>query len=823
MTQVKHVQKKVFYSIFVACAVLALSNTYAAKSDTEANKTNVTPTIQQQENFDGLIIRNIVIEGAKYVSNEAILNRLPYKAGASFDSEKSGLAINNIYSLGSFRQVRIDGEKIDNKTMDLFVVVEEKKLLEGIEFKGNKSLKTKKIKEKLNIDKMLTVDEESLRTIAQAIQKMYQEENRHLVQVSYNITPNKDNPDKASATLTINEGPKSAVKFVNFSGNKNISSRKLRSVIFTRENWLLSFMDSAGTYNEEMLEMDKHRLEYFYRDHGFLTAKITNAKIDYSKNKKDISVLFQIKEGKQFFMRDIRVNGDEIHTEDELLPLVLLEHGQPFSQSKLVQSMNKIKDLYGEKGYIYCDVYPQVKPDENSNKVDVTFHIERGNKLYANRIIITGNRVTRDKVIRRQFEIVEGDLITTKKLNKSQAAVEYLSFFERDNVKWKVHRLSDELADLELNVKEAKTGNLNFMLSYGTDQYNPKPSMRGMVSVEKANLMGMGWDVGGLVQADRHRLRRIEAHFFDPHIFDSDISTGLYLYKRWEEFEQWTSLNKTPVQKVMGFETKFGFWLPKIDKRLQLILDLGIEDIKTNHPHARQGPLFSLFEPIVRRTFQEGTVKWVGLELVKDTRDHQVYPKNGYKVSFSSRSALPGINNQFTFLKNEAEFSFYTPLIEKFILDDSLVLGLHTRMGNIRALSNSKPVPYKELYHMGGQSTVRGFVWGSIGPAWITGDPLGGRNAVQLNSELIFPLIPDYSMKGHVFYDAGAGWDTPKNDIPDKSLIKRDKFDLRHSIGFGLNLLKPVPAKIDWGFKLDRKKQAHESPSEFHLSMNYAW
>jgi outer membrane protein assembly factor BamA len=124
---------------------------------------------------------------------------------------------------------------------------------------------------------------------------------------------------------------------------------------------------------------------------------------------------------------------------------------------------------------------------------------------------------------------------------------------------------------------------------------------------------------------------------------------------------------------------------------------------------------------------------------------------------------------------------------------------------------------------MGGQNTVRGFVWGSIGPAWINNDPLGAKNAIQFNTELIFPLIPDYSMKAHVFYDAGAGWNAPKDGLTGANMIKRDKFNLRHSIGFGLNLLKPMPAKIDWGFKLDRNKAAHESPSEFHLSMNYAW
>jgi len=774
-----------------------------------------------QSPFKDLLITDIVVEGNKYVKSEAILNRLPYKIGQEFDPERSSFGIKNLYDMGNFRQIRLDGEKIDDKKMRLFVVVEEKKLLEKVEFKGNKSLKTKKIKEKINIDKLTTVDEETLRRIALSIQKLYHEENRHLAKITFSLIPNKQNPDKTTAVFTIVEGPTSNIKFVKFVGNDNIPARKLRGIIYSRENWLLSFMDSAGTYSEEMLEMDKHRIEYFYRDHGYLMAKVTQAKVDFENKKKDISITFHVKEGKQYLVRELRVMGDEIYSEDELMPLVTLKEDEPFSQTKLVQSMNRIKDLYGEKGYIYCDVYPQVKPDEKKTEVDITFHVERGNKLYANRITITGNKVTHDKVIRRQLEIAEGDLITSKKLTRSQSSVEYLSYFEREGVKWKMHRISDELVDLEMNVKEAKTGNFNVSLSYGTDQYNPRPSMRGMLSLDKANLFGRGIDVGGQLQADRHRIRRLEARFFDPHIFDSDISTGINFYKRWDEFEQWTTLDRTPIQKVLGGDLRLGLWLPKIDKRLQMIFDLGIEDIRTNNPRPRHHNIY--FEPVVKRTFQEGTMNWFGLEFVKDTRDHQVYPTQGYKIIVGARTALPQINNRFSYIKQMGEVSFYRTLIEKFYLEEPLVLGMRARLGNIRTLSNLKPVPYKELFHMGGQTTVRGFVWGSIGPAWITGDPLGAQNELLFNVEIIFPLVPDYSMKGHVFYDAGAGWNTPKNDIPDTSLLQRDNFDLRHSVGFGLNLEKPVPAKIDWGFKLDRRKKDHESPSEFHLSMNYAW
>ncbi|MBM3893505.1 outer membrane protein assembly factor BamA [Candidatus Dependentiae bacterium] len=763
-------------------------------------------------------IKRIVVEGNKYVTSDAILKRLPFKPGEPFDAKQSAMAIKNVYDLGQFRQIRIEKEAEESDELTLFVVVEEKKLVEKIVLTGNKALKDKEIREKLALDKITSVDEETLRRIAVGIEKLYQEEDKHSVAVTFKLEDSLENADKAVATLTINEGPKSLIKRVHFVGNKKLSDRKLRTSIFTRENWLLSFMDSAGSYNKEMLDMDKHRIEYLYRDFGYIQAKVFKVDIVFENKQRDIAVTFHIKEGRQFNVRALTIEGDEVHTSDELIKLCTLEANHPFSQAKLVHTMNKIKDLYGTSGYIYTDVYPQIMPDESTGTVDITLHIDRGSKLYANRIIITGNNVTKDKVVRRQLDIVEGDLITTKKMSNSQSAVEYLSFFERDGVQWRIHRTSDHQADLELNLKEAKTGSFNMTMNYGTDQYNSTPSLRGGIVLEKANLFGQGWDVGAMIQSDRHHVRKMEAHFFDPHLFDSDVSGGIFVYRRLDNYEQWQNVTPSPEQKVLGGNIRLGFLLPQIAKRLQLVTELGIENITNNKPQA-MGMNAHLFEPIVRRTFQTGTLKWIGADLVKDIRNHQVYPTEGYKVTLSSRLAPPGINGQFSYFKYELEGSHYTALIG----DDSLVLGLHAKGGHISAIDKSLPVPYKELFHMGGQNTVRGFVWGSIGPAWINNDPLGAKNAIQLNTELIFPLIPDYSMKAHVFYDAGAGWNTPKDGLIAANMVKRDKFNLRHSIGFGLNLLKPMPAKIDWGFKLDRNKAAHESPSEFHLSMNYAW
>lgn len=767
------------------------------------------------------VIGKIVIHGTKHVKEGLVLRSIPYKAGDLFDASLSATAINNLYALGHFSQIEIRAEVLDDTELSLHITVQEKKLLEDLKITGNKALKTSKIKEKLNLTKLTTIDEEMLRNISLGIKKMYAEENRHFVGIETKIIDNEDNSDKAVAHIIINEGLSSQVLLVNFKGNEQIEDRKLRNILFTRENWLLSFTDGAGTYSSDQLEMDKHRIEYLYRDNGYLMAKVPLAEVDFSKNQKDVRVTFHIQEGDLFFTRSVQVMGDDLFSENELMSYVSLKAGRPYSQSDMVKTINRLKDLYGEKGYIYADVYPQIKPDENSKEVDVAFHIEKGNKLFANRILITGNHVTRDKVIRRQFTIFEGDLITSKKLNESKVGVEYLSFFEREGVAWKVHRVSDTLADLEMAVVETKTGSFNLQFTYGSDRYSPKPSFKGQLNLEKRNLCGKGWDVGAMAQASRHRLQRVEANFFDPHLLDSDVSLGVFAYNRWIEYESWRSFPKTPVQMTTGGNVKFGFSLAKLDKRLQLILDLGIEDIRNRDVDFDNAHIPSSYKPIIKRRLQEGTLSWFGLDLVKDTRNHQVYPNQGYKFTIATKTALPGINHEFGFVKTEFEGSCYNSLIGV----DSLVHMAHLKLSHVERIGNNQIIPYKELFHMGGQTTVRGFVWGGIGPAWENGDPLGSQNAVLFNTELIFPLIPDYSMKGHFFYDCGAGWDTPKNDIPlsDVARIKRDNFDVRHSVGFGLNLVKPVPAKIDWGFKLDRRKDLGESPHEFHLSMNYAW
>ena len=788
-----------------------------------------------------LVIKSVTVKGNKYIGTDVIRSKIPFQVGQQLDINKSSIAINNLYALGAFKQIEIRARE-EGTLVHLTIHVEEKELLEGTEFKGNKEIGHKKITESLDLTKLSYIDEESARNIAKAIQQMYIAEGFHRAQVTPALLPNPEQPDKVKALFTVDEGEKASILRVEFKGNKKIPARRLRKQIFTRERWLLGVGDQSGTYDERRLEHDKYLLEGYYFENGFFNTKIYKTDVDFSPDRKDITVTFHIDEGEQYIVRSITPPGDDIVSSEEAAAVISVKESHPFVRHEIVESMERMTALWKEKGYIYAEISESLHPDEEKKEVDLAFMINPGKKLYANRITISGNKTTRDSLIRRRLDILEGDLITNGKLETSKRAVEFLSFYEPGGVNWIVHRISDDLADLELNVKEAKTGNFNAQLTYGASGENDqKQELQGSILLEKGNLLGHGIDAGMALKTgfDKARpgLRRFEIRLVDPHIFDKDVSCGFYLYRRWDEYDRWKMLSVVPSMHTMGTNVRFGFGLPEIDKRLSLMLDLGVETIHNNNPKVpanlnpalqRTDPLYQL---VVDRTFQQGSLLWVGLDLVKDMRNHQVYPSKGYKISVGTKMAPNQVNQTFSFFRLEAAGSMYNAILN----DDDLVIGNHLKVCTVQELTNSKTIPYKELFHMGGPNTVRGHVWSGIGPAWrTTNEPLGGRNAIQCNNELTFPLARQLGMRGHFFYDLGAAWDTPDKPFKDfnatlpadqrvnfDDVVIRNKFNLRHTVGLGLNLTSPIPAKIDWGFKLDR--QPGESAHEFHLTMNYAW
>ena len=326
-------------------------------------------------------------------------------------------------------------------------------------------------------------------------------------------------------------------------------------------------------------------------------------------------------------------------------------------------------------------------------------------------------------------------------------------------------------------------------------------------------------------------------NLLDPWLFNRPISGAVNLFASRVTYEDLKSVSQQVSERRVGGSGGIGFFLsyPR-DTHVQFIT--GAEGITYGNKN-NQLPLAANiatmadrdeFQAILNRRFQNGTLSWTTCHINQDLRNHPVHPSRGYQWSTSFKVGLsigrtgsnepslpdaPANHEKFGFFKFEGDVSWYTPLIG----ENDLVLCLHAHGGIVQQFHNHT-IPYRELFHVGGPATVRGFVFGQISPMW-QNNSIGATKAFWVNNELIFPINPDFSIKGAVFYDGGAGWDTPDANCISPINLRNNKFNYRHAIGVGLRLLNPAPLQVDWGFKLDRNKKAGESVTEIYFTMNH--
>lgn len=830
-------------------------------------------------------ITDIVVEGNTLVTDDAILHRLPYRKETVFDAAQSDEAISSVYRLGTFSQVILEQESGVDNTVKLFVTVVEKPHLTNVTFAGNSAISTTKLKEVITISTLKTVDDETGKTLANAIRKEYHESDYHNAVVISQVIPDPEDASKAQLHFDINEDVRTTIRRVRFRGNSLIPGRTIRKFLENREQNLFGFISGAGKFNEQTLEIDKERVRMVYMEHGYFTARVTDTEVTVSQDRKHLDIIFTVQEGPQFTIKEIDVTPDPDVPHMFLRRCLSLAPGDTYKQSELHKMMEALKKVYGQYGFIDAQAAPQVVPDMDNNTISITFQVNKGQKWSLNRVLITGNETTRDHVIRRQLFLEEGAPLTSTAMEESKRAVEYLSYFDREGIEWIKHPLPNDMLDLELHVKEAKTRQFQAGMNFGPSKDNAKGGVKGFMSMDLKNMFGQGWDTGLNIQVAKKtaseiapavtrsvgtqtpqkedkqpgsqtgfpvELSQLSFNISDPYLFGSEIAGSFALSYNKAVYDQWQWVAPVPQEHIIGVTGRLGMRLPRL-RATTLRLEAGLEKISNNNEmingqerlrikpevHTSEVPRYRM---LLDQKLQPGTLGWIGLDIAKDTRNHQVYPNDGYRLAFSTKLAPPGFNRTFSFVKSTLNASWYTPLIGF----DTLVLGLKGFAGYVEQIGPNRTtesvnnngvrvsrekgiIPYRELFNLGGSDSIRGFNWGEVGPSWNYQNPLGGKKAVQMTAELIFPLLDNYHMKVHLFYDAGCAWDTPRTSILNQynDLIKSDTFNLRHTIGIGLNITQPQPLKLSFGYKLNRRAATNdtpgESPHEFHIGMNAAF
>jgi len=772
---------------------------------------------------DNQEIRKIEITGNTFIPDQTVLTKIPYRTGDTYDPHATKTAIHSLYQLGLFRNVRIRKSNLEPSGIQLTIELEEKDRVEEITFSGNKQIKDHKLRERIEADEIKTVDPNEVQQYEKAIRSAYQEKNFHNAQVTTNIERVSDKRIKLN--FSIDEGKRSVIKRVQFQGNNSIPAKELRKHIFSREEWILSFFDKAGTYHPDAVEQDKYMIENLYQSNGFLAARVQDA-ITEPLDDGNFLVTFVIDEGDVYTISDIHIEGNELLSEETLLASIELRPGQLYSKHAVRRSLHTLRNIWGEYGYVYADIHPSLEPDEENKNVKIIFNSQLGNRIFVDRINIVGNTKTSEKVIRRQLSIDEGDMITQRQLDTSKYRLQALGYFDQQSgVNWRFMKKDEEHADLDLVLNETKTGHMNF--SVGLNPNGPQSPTDGITisgGWRNINAFGSGiqYNVNGSYSQNDSS---IDASITDNWLFDKPIASTVHAFTRKSTYEEFSLTQERPEERISGGMVSFGARPMALDYT-QITGALGVDDIRydsnltvrenvleqfTNSPTLQEA-----IRSKVDRSFQPGTTHWIASSVSQDYRNHPHFPSRGYVWNFDTKLALPTDNaTNFAFFKAGLAGDWYTPLIG----ENTLVLHAHGYVGAMTEQSG-RSIPYRELFHIGGSATVRGYEFGQIGPQLLD-DSLGGKKSLLTNVELLFPITGDGNMRGVVFYDGGASWDTPQidSDILQRN-IKNDAFEYRHSIGLGFRATSPVPIRVDWGFKLDRKKARDEDISKVHITMS---
>jgi outer membrane protein insertion porin family len=717
-------------------------------------------------------IARIQVLGNDKIESLAILDQIETQEGDPLSLPALREDMRRIYEMGYFTDVQVDAKDTEEGPLVTFVVVE-KPSIGRILISGNENIETDKIQEIIDIRLHSIVQTDKIQGFIESINKLYLSQGYHGADVSYRIEPFEKN--EVLLEIIIEEGKKASIRKIVFRGNDHISSRKLRRKMEIKKRSLLSWLTKTGYLDEDILNNDLDVLRNFYYDEGYLLVKIEKPEVIVGRKGRRITIHVAIEEGSRFKTESIGFSGDILTTEEDLFKLIKSKKGKVYRGAVGQADVLRLSDFYADRGYARVQVRPVVQLDEEEKLVHVTFEIEKGEKVYFDRISIAGNTKTRDKVIRRELRFGEGDLFTSTGLKRSRQRLRTTGYFQDVDFTTPKGKSEDEI-DLNIEVEEAPTGSVSVGMGFSTkDQFVTEGAF------SQRNLFGLGYKINlsGAIGGDSSSLR---AGFTDPWVLGYPILAGIDLYATQDEFFDSYST------EVRGGNLRLG---KELGEYLRGRLDYTYERVEVFDvdPNASR---------VVREQEGKRDSSILGLTLSMDTRDDFFFPTKGgvYRVKPENSGGVLGGDNDFW--RVTGEFQYYYPLFWKFVGKGRLFLG------EVQGY-NGQDVPLWERFYVGGVRTVRGFDYGEAGPEDRRGEVIGSEKQAAGNLELLFPISDEMGIRGVAFFDVGKGFDEFDDLSP-----------LRYSVGIGLRWLTPLgPLSMDYGFNLSPEDD--EESGRFHF------
>ncbi len=719
------------------------------------------------------LINAIELEGNRRVGNDTIFAKLKSRVGDPFSKITVQEDIKRLYTLGYFDDIRVEIDPFEGGIKLLFIITE-KPYISSIDFQGNKEYEAKDLREKIAITSGAIANLPLITDNVQKLVSFYQSEGYWLVKVLPVIR--KISKDAVALTFQIDEGPKVVIKDIVIEGNKALSSKKIKKAMKTKERGIFSFLTGTGIYLREQIRADMERIRELYQNNGYLYAAVSEPELTLSPDKKKLSLKILISEGDQYRIGELKITGNKVLHSFLLFRNLKIASGQIFDRSVLRSDIDRLLDLYMEEGYAQADIDPLIDVNTKDKLANITLSVHEDSIFRIGRIEISGNTKTRDKVIRREMRLDEGDIFNKKLLKRSYQRINNLNYFETVDIS-PSPRAEEKLIDLNVKVKEKLTG----MLSLGGG-YSSVDKFMVMGEITQGNLFGKGLYLK--LKADLSARRtNYNISLRDPWFMDKPISASISLFNESYEYPDY---DKKSTGGAIGFGKELSEYVAgNITYNLESVEITNISEDSSSTIKEQEGrKLTSSISPSV----------W------EDTRDNYLDPLSGHRHALYT--TIAGLGGDNYFVKGLADSVWYFPYRW------GTTFSFRGRLGYATGFAG-KELPLYERFYVGGINTIRGLGFGEAGPRNDEGEKIGGNLEAILNAEYIFPLIEDLKLKGVVFLDYGSSFD------------KDDKFslsDMRKTTGFGIRWISPFgPLRLEWGYNLDPAEDESRSKLEFSI------
>lgn len=724
-------------------------------------------------------VKNINITGLQRVEQETVLAYLDIERGQNVSQMDIDSALKRLYSTGLFADVSLD--MLGNG--ELLVKVSENPIINKRYFEGNEEIEDSMLEKELQLNAGSIYSVSKVQQDSQRIVEVYKRAGRYATVVDPKII--KRDQNRVDLIYEISEGPNAKIDKISFVGNNHFTDSELQSEIMSKESRWYRIFSSAENYDPEKTNYDKELLRRFYMRHGYADFRVSTAVGELSADKKSFVLTYVIDEGPRYKIKDINISSALRGVDTETLyPELLVEEGDWYDSDKIDKSAYNMTEKLGQQGFAFVEVNPVLHKNTQTGDVNLTFDIEEGQRLFIDKINISGNTRTEDKVIRREFRIDEGDAFNASKIKASRRNIEALDYFSKIDMQTEPTDDSNK-ANLNVNVEEKSTGAFNVGVGYST--------MNGAlarVGIAENNFLGKGHQLSADASISQ-RTQEYDLSYTDPYFLDRRLSAGVDLFRSETDYQDEGSYDS----ETTGGRIRFG-WNYTDDLAQYVRYTLSKDKISNVAADASR---------YIKAEEGSYTNSAVGQTIVYDKRDSKINPREGYYLSFGNDIA--GLGGDEKYVKFDAKaYKYYT-------ISDDYTFKFFMNGGYIDGY-NGKPVRLAHRYYLGG-NTMRGFEYAGIGARdKYTRDALGGNWMVYTGAEFQFPVgLDEVGIRGRTFIDAGM-LGKPDN-IDEKYVEYSDK--IRSSAGFGIQWLSPM-GQIDIDLAFPISKEDYDETEVFRLN-----